>query len=97
MISYLFLPTPTLKLKLTAFIISNKFITFIIVILKSCELFRLMKKDGWFEVRQKGSHIIMKHPTKSNVIFMPLHASKEMKKGTLQFILKLPEIKTSKR
>jgi len=65
--------------------------------MKSSELLRIMKKDDWFEIRQKGSHIIMKHPTKPNVITIPFHASKEMKKGTLQSILKLAEIKTSKR
>lgn len=27
--------------------------------MKYAELFRLLKKDGWFEVRQKGSHKIM--------------------------------------
>lgn len=65
--------------------------------MKSSALLRIMKKDGWFEVRQKGSHIIMKHPTKTNIIPVPFHASKEMKKGTLQAILKLAEIETNKR
>ena len=65
--------------------------------MKSSELLRIMKKDGWFEVRQKGSHIIMMHPTKPNVIPIPFHTSKEMKKGTLQAILKLAEIETNKR
>lgn len=65
--------------------------------MKSSELLRLMKKDGWYEVRQKGSHIIMQHPTKPNIIPVPFHASKEMKKGTLQAILKLADIKTNKR
>ncbi|QQS30560.1 MAG: type II toxin-antitoxin system HicA family toxin [Sphingobacteriales bacterium] len=65
--------------------------------MKSSELLRLMKKDGWYEIRQKGSHAIMKHPTKLNIIPVPFHASKEMKKGTLQAILKLAEIETNKR
>lgn len=65
--------------------------------MKSSELLRIMKKDGWFELRQKGSHIIMKHPTKPNIIPVPFHASKEMKKGTLRVILKLAEIETNKR
>ncbi len=34
--------------------ISNKFITFAKV--KYSELFRLLKKDGWFEIRQSGNH-----------------------------------------
>jgi len=39
----------------------------------------------------------MKHPTKTNTIPVPFHASKEMKKGALQAILKLAEIETNKR
>ena len=65
--------------------------------MKSSELVRLLKKDGWYEVRQKGSHIIMQHPTKPNIIPVPFHASKEMKKGTLRQILKMAEIETRKR
>lgn len=57
----------------------------------------IMKSDGWYEVRQKGSHIIMQHPIKPNIIPVPFHASKEMKKGTLQQILKLAGIETKKR
>ncbi|MHB1277653.1 MAG: type II toxin-antitoxin system HicA family toxin [Bacteroidia bacterium] len=56
-----------------------------------------MRKDGLVELRQNGSHIIMIHPTKPNMIPVPFHASKEMKKGTLQAILKLAEIETNKR
>lgn len=56
--------------------------------MKSSELLRLLKKEGWYEVRQKGSHIIMKHPVKPDMIAVPFHASKEMKTGTLQAILK---------
>lgn len=65
--------------------------------MKSSELVRLLKKDGWFEVRQRGSHIIMQHPVKRNIVPVPFHASKEVKKGTLQAILKLAEIETNKR
>jgi predicted RNA binding protein YcfA (HicA-like mRNA interferase family) len=72
---------------------SNQFITF----MKSSELLRLLKRDGWFEVRQKGSHIIMRHPVKPDMIPVPFHASKEMPKGTLRQILKMAGIKTDKR
>ena len=74
---------------------SNKYITF--VFMKYNELFRLLKKDGWFEVRQKGSHIIMKHPTKSEQLTVPNHSGKEVKKGLLTAILKQANIKTNKR
>lgn len=65
--------------------------------MKYSELFRILKKDGWFEVRQAGSHVIMKHPTKANMIPVPFHGNKEVKKGLLRSILKMAEIETRKR
>lgn len=65
--------------------------------MKSSELLRMMKKSGWFVVRQTGSHIVMEHPVKPNQIVVPFHASREMKKGTLISILKDANIKTNKR
>jgi mRNA interferase HicA len=65
--------------------------------MKYSELFRILKKDGWFEVRQSGSHVIMKHPTKPNIIPVPYHGSKEVKTGTLRSILKIAQIETRKR
>lgn len=32
--------------------------------MKSSDFLRLLKKDGWIIVSQKGSHLKMKHPTK---------------------------------
>jgi predicted RNA binding protein YcfA (HicA-like mRNA interferase family) len=65
--------------------------------MKYSELFKLLKNNGWFEVRQSGSHVIMKHPEKSKQIIVPFHAGKEVKKGLLKAILKQVDIKTSKR
>ncbi len=65
--------------------------------MKYNDLFRLLKKDGWFEVRQKDSHIIMKHPIKSEQLTVPNHSGKEVKKGLLTAILKQAKIKTTKR
>ena len=65
--------------------------------MKYNELFRLLKKDGWFEVRQKGSHVIMQHPTKPEQLTFPNHSGKEVKKGLLTAILKQANIKTTKR
>lgn len=49
--------------------------------MKCSELLRLVKKAGWFEVRQSGSHIIMEHATKPGQIVFPNHGNKEMGKG----------------
>jgi len=61
------------------------------------ELFRLLKKEGWFEVRQKGSHVIMQHPESAEQLTVPYHAGKEVKKGLLKALLKQANIKTNKR
>ncbi len=65
--------------------------------MKYSDLFKLLKKDGWIEVRQKGSHVIMQHPTKSKQLIVPFHAGKEVKKGLLKALLKQADIKTNKR
>lgn len=65
--------------------------------MKYNELFRLLKKDGWFEVRKKGSHVIMQHPTKQAQLTVPYHAGKEVKKGLLTALLKQADIQTTKR
>ncbi len=65
--------------------------------MKYNDLFKLLRKDGWFEVRQKGSHVIMQHPTKQEQLTVPYHAGKEVKKGLLIALLKQAGIKTAKR
>lgn len=50
------------------------------------ELLKLLKKNGWLEVRIEGSHHIMKKGDKE--ISVPVHGSKSMKKGLLNAILK---------
>lgn len=65
--------------------------------MKYNELFRLLKKDGWIQIRQNGSHVILEHPIKKEQLTVPYHASKEVKKGLLTAILKQADIKTKKR
>ncbi|WP_367915362.1 type II toxin-antitoxin system HicA family toxin [Leadbetterella sp. DM7] len=65
--------------------------------MKYSELFRMLKRDGWQEVRQKGSHVIMQHPLKPGQLIVPNHSSREVKKGLLAAILKQADIKTNKR
>ncbi len=61
------------------------------------QLFKLLKRDGWFTIRQNGSHVIMQHPVKPQQLTVPNHASKEVKKGLLIAILKQANIKPTKR
>jgi predicted RNA binding protein YcfA (HicA-like mRNA interferase family) len=55
--------------------------------MKCKELFKLLKKDGWYEIRQSGSHIVLRHPEKTRTLVVPFHTSKEVKKGLLKAIL----------
>jgi predicted RNA binding protein YcfA (HicA-like mRNA interferase family) len=55
---------------------------------KSSELVRILQKDGWFVVRQTGSHMIMEHPIKMGKIVCPFHSSQEVGKGLASKILK---------
>jgi len=65
--------------------------------LKSSELQRLLLQDGWYIVRQTGSHVLMKHPDRKGQLSVPFHASCEVKKGLLQAILKKANLKIPKR
>lgn len=60
--------------------------------LKPKELVKLLKKLGFFEHRQKGSHLIMVHETWNKQVTIPMH-NKSMKKGTLAAILRQIELK----
>ncbi len=61
--------------------------------MKYNELIRLLKDDGWFELRQSGSHLVMRHSSKSNQIVVPSHGSKEIGRGLQKKILKQAGIK----
>ena len=56
--------------------------------MKCSELFRLLKRDGWYPVSQKGSHVKMRHDEKDGVIIFPNHGSQEVGKGLAKRILK---------
>ena len=58
------------------------------------EVIKLLKGNGWNEVRQSGSHKIFKHPDNPNNVSVPVHSGKDIPKGTLNNILKTAGIKT---
>lgn len=60
--------------------------------MKSSELVKQLKKDGWFVVRQAGSHMILEHPIKRGKVVCPFHSSQEVGKGLAIKILKDAEI-----
>jgi predicted RNA binding protein YcfA (HicA-like mRNA interferase family) len=49
--------------------------------MKASELLRLLQKAGWQSVRQRGSHIKLIHPERSDFIIFPNHGAKEVGRG----------------
>jgi predicted RNA binding protein YcfA (HicA-like mRNA interferase family) len=48
---------------------------------------RALKRDGWFEVNQVGSHKQFKHPEKMGRVTVP-HPKRDIPQGTLRSIEK---------
>jgi len=61
--------------------------------MKSSELYRMLTQDGWYVVSQSGSHVKMRHKTKSGIIIFPNHGSSEVGKGLEKKLLKQAGIK----
>lgn len=49
------------------------------------EILKILHKDGWYEVNQEGSHLQLKHPTKSGKVTIPRHSG-DIAPGTLKRI-----------
>ena len=56
--------------------------------MKCSKIYKMLTKDGWYPVSQRGSHVKMKHDKKSGIIIFPNHGSQEMGKGLENKILK---------
>ena len=61
--------------------------------MKCSQLCRILTKDGWYPVSQKGSHVKMRHDAKDGIIIFPNDGSQEMGKGLENKILKDAGIK----
>jgi len=61
--------------------------------MKCSQLLRILRRDGWYPISQKGSHMKLVHPTKSGIIIFPNHGSKEIGKGLASKILKQAGLK----
>ncbi len=62
--------------------------------MKYRELIRIIEQDGWYAVRQKGSHVTYKHDLKKGIVTIACHRlSDEIPRGTLNSILKQAELK----
>lgn len=62
--------------------------------MKAKEVIRRIEEDGWFLVRQRGSHKQFKHRTKKGLVTVAAHKmSDEIALGTLNNIFKQAQIK----
>jgi predicted RNA binding protein YcfA (HicA-like mRNA interferase family) len=52
------------------------------------EAVRRLKRLGMVEDHSKGGHVILRNPATGKLCDVPLHGSKDLKKGTLNAILK---------
>jgi predicted RNA binding protein YcfA (HicA-like mRNA interferase family) len=61
--------------------------------MKVREIIRILEQDGWVLQRQRGSHMVYKHPTKGGTAVVPNHGmSKDLSIGTARNILKQADI-----
>ncbi|MFA5906359.1 MAG: type II toxin-antitoxin system HicA family toxin [Desulfobacula sp.] len=52
------------------------------------KVIRVLQRDGWVVVRQKGSHIRLQKRTHEDVLKLTIPAHKPIKRSTLSHILK---------
>jgi predicted RNA binding protein YcfA (HicA-like mRNA interferase family) len=62
--------------------------------MKIKDIINIITKDGWFEVRQSGSHKQYKHSFKKGLVTIACHKmSDDVAQGTLDSILKQARVK----
>lgn len=59
-------------------------------VVSGAQLVAALRKVGWELVRQRGSHVRLKHPDRDLALVVPLH--REVKRGTLAAILRDAEL-----
>jgi predicted RNA binding protein YcfA (HicA-like mRNA interferase family) len=56
-------------------------------VIKGSELIAALRKAGFETVRQRGSHVRLRHPD-GRVVTIPIHAGEELGRGLLRKILR---------
>ncbi|MEE9613661.1 MAG: type II toxin-antitoxin system HicA family toxin [Thermodesulfobacteriota bacterium] len=51
--------------------------------LKPEKVVKAFERAGWVVARQTGSHVIMTRPGNANILSIPVHKGKSIKKGLL--------------
>jgi len=60
---------------------------------KVSEILEILRRDGWVQVRMRGSHRQFRHPVKRGCVTVPGKPSKDLLPGTLNSILKQAGLK----
>jgi predicted RNA binding protein YcfA (HicA-like mRNA interferase family) len=68
-------------------------VSVIFSVVKVRELIRIIEEDGWFHVRTTGSHHHYKHAAKPGIVTVPGNPNDDVRKGTLNSILKRAGLK----
>jgi len=55
--------------------------------LSARKVIKAFKKLGFFEDRQRGSHLVLINPTTKKRVIIPIHAGKTIKKPLLKSII----------
>ncbi len=56
----------------------------------------MLKRDGWYVISIKGSHIKVKHPEKKGIVIFPNHGSSDLGKGLENKLRKDAQLKKKK-
>lgn len=56
--------------------------------MKVREVIKIIEKDGWYQVRARGSHKQFKHDIKEGLVTVAGNANDDLAPGTLNSILK---------
>lgn len=59
--------------------------------LKATELIRALEKAGFQAIRQKGSHVRLKHPD-GRVVTVPIHPGRDIGRGLLRKVIRDAEL-----
>ena len=54
--------------------------------MKVREVLQRLEDDGWEVVRVRGSHRVLKHPTKTGIVVLAGQLNKDLATGTLKSI-----------
>jgi predicted RNA binding protein YcfA (HicA-like mRNA interferase family) len=61
--------------------------------MKTKDIIKRIQDDGWYEVRQSGSHRQYKHKTKKGLVTIPIHRlSNDITPGLERSIMKQAQI-----